>query len=97
MTDDDVKLPEPDVLHEVNDAPCPLCGTMLRVNPPIKLGYTAATVRRLIAEAMGREREACAVLCDAYATQAMFDGDPGADHEGAAQHLADAIRNRSKA
>lgn len=60
---DDVKLPPPDVLHEVSDAPCPACGTMLRARPPIKLGYTAATVRRLIAEAVERERKVFAKTC----------------------------------
>lgn len=42
--------------------------------------------------AIAAERERCAIICEDYAIEAMFDGDPEADHEGAAQHCADLIR-----
>lgn len=41
------------------------------------------------------EREACKQLCQDYANEAFNDGDPEADHEGAALHLADQIEARN--
>ena len=58
MTDkQEIQLPEPD-LHG---------GIQLKKNGrylATKDGYTATTVRRLIAEAVAAEREACALACE---------------------------------
>lgn len=53
-----IKLPEPDALVD--------CGQGL-VD-----AWTASTVTRLIAEAVAAEREACAVLCDKFRTNALL-------------------------
>ena len=57
-------LPAPEVLHELHDAPCPACGTMLRALPPLKMGYTAAQMLAYAAQAAADERERCAKVCE---------------------------------
>lgn len=79
--------------------------TELGFLPPYKYGEECGKLERVwterdmhtfaaqrVAVAVAAERERCAKLCEDYAMQAMFDGDPEADHEGAAQLLADKIR-----
>jgi len=46
--------------------------------------YDEAMVKAMIAEAVAREREACAELCDRFANRMM-----------SAEECAEAIRNRS--
>lgn len=62
-------------------------------------GLVMSDWRRIASEVAAIEREACAKLCEDYAKLcedyallSMVDGDPEADHEGAAQHCADLIR-----
>lgn len=50
-------LPVPEILHELHDAPCPACHTMLRALPPIKMGYTASQMTRYAAEQVAAERD----------------------------------------
>lgn len=51
------ELPTPDVLHELHDAPCPACNTMLRTLPPIKLGYTGAQMQAYADKAVDAYRQ----------------------------------------
>ena len=61
---DTIKLPEPDYRR-------PITYGMAHTIESIDY-YTAETVRRLIAEAVAAEREACAVLCDKFRTNALL-------------------------
>lgn len=103
MTDDDVKLPEPigylyhDSISAESAHPW-LHSTMLvlaadrrptcRNETPL---YDEPTVRRLIAEAVEKEREACAVLCDLHSRLTWND-----DRKAQSRLLAAEIRRGPK-
>lgn len=80
---DDVKLPEPDRRIAEDDPMYGVIGADY---------YEAATVRRLIAEAVEREREACAALCVKIERAGGHGLCPASGFTFAAS-----IRNRSKA
>lgn len=67
-------MPEPGVLHEVADTPCPACGTVLRASPPIRLGYTR--------EQMQAAEARCARMREALETakRVLPDGLPGSSY-----------------
>lgn len=59
-------LPIPDVLQELHDQECPVCRTMLRQLPPLRLGYTAATLERYAAAKAAEERARVIKIIEAY-------------------------------
>ena len=84
MSQDQIKLPEPD-MEQVETY------SGIAVNKVVTTHlYTAATVRRLIAEAVAAEREACAKACEARAPcNGRMD-----EWDAAAVTCAAAIRSR---
>ena len=92
MSQDQIQLPEPVGIV----APRPDVVDWFSYEPEIGTElHEAATVRRLIAEAVAAEREACAKICEVSDSAADWEIQGGQEGRMLCNDLAKAIRDRS--